>query len=205
MNKYYQVCLRHMGKNDNCFLLWGKNGSGYYRSIEDSGVYAKKNEDLTTQIKRGDFLVSVEVIEKLKVKIRLPKYGDKEETYCNKNEFYVLPNTGQVRKELGITKLDIQLDGNRDSFFADFDNTIIEKYKFIYSDTHFRVRAKEHVSEFWYMDGEFEADSRNQAINQAFNEWIPADYENYIQFKKDVKCSRVKTKVLDKWVEINAN
>ena len=55
------------------------------------------------------------------------------------------------------------------------------------------------------MDGEFEADSRNQAINKAFNEWIPADYENYIQFKKDVKCSRVKTKVLDKWVEINAN
>ena len=131
MNKYYQVCLRHMGKNDNCFLLWGKDGSGYYRSIEDSGVYAKKNEDLTTQIKRGDFLVSVEVIEKLKVKIKLPKYGNKEKTYCNKNEFYVLPNTGQVRKELGITKHDIQLDGNRDSFFADFDNTIIEKYKLL--------------------------------------------------------------------------
>jgi hypothetical protein len=52
------------------------------------------------------------------------------------------------------------------------------------------------------MNGEFEAKNRNQAINNAFNEWMPSNYNNYLEFKKDVKCSRVKIKVLDKWVDL---
>lgn len=113
-----------------------------------------------------------------------------------------MPNTGQVRKALGITTLDINLEGDRNSFTAYFKDTEIEKFKYVISKTYFHVKAKNHVSEYWYMDGEFEAENRNQAINKAFNYWMPSDYDSYIDFKKDVTCSRVKIKVLDKWMKL---
>lgn len=185
-----------MGKQDNCFLLWGNNSNGYYRSIEDCGFYEKKYSS------KDDPIVSKKIVDKYKQKIVLPQYGDKKETYANRNEFYVLPNTGQVRKALGITTLDIQLDGNRNSFNAYFKDEIIESFKYEYSKTHFHVKAKQHVDEFWYLDGEFEAENRNKAILKAFNEWLPCDYDNYIDFKKDVTCCRAKTKVLDKWRQL---
>lgn len=193
---YYRLCLRHMGKNDNTFLLWGKNNSGYYRSIEDCELYGIDSSS------KDDPLVHKDIVEKYKQKIVLPQYGDKKELYADRNSFYVLPNTGQVRKAIGITRLDIQLDGNRDSFNAYFKDEAIEEFKWEYSKTHFRVRAKETVSDFWYMDGEFEAENRNKAIVKAFNEWLPCDYDNYLDFKKDMLCSRTRKLVLDKWHKI---
>lgn len=200
MAKYYKVCLRHMGKNDNTFLLWGEGSAGYYRNLESCEVYKDdENKDYLIKYNRDDFFVSIGVIEKYKQKIVLPTYGEKKETYAGRNEFYVLPNTGQVRKALGITTLDIHLDGDRNSFTAYFKDTEIEEFKYSYSKTHFHVKAKEHVSEFWYMDEEYQAENRNKAINEAFNNWMPADYDSYIDFKKDVTCSRARKLVLNKW------
>jgi hypothetical protein len=196
MKIFYRICLRHMGKNDNCFLFWCNNSSGYTRSIEDAGVYEEK------ETSKNDPIVSKDIVDKFKKKVRLPIYGDKEDMYAERNEFYVLPNTGQVRKSMGITTLDIHLEGNRDSFNAYFKDAEIEKFKYVYSKTHYQVKAKNRVSEYWYMDDNFEAENRNQAISKAFNTWLPSDYDNYIDFKKDVTCSRVKIKVLDEWVKI---
>lgn len=196
MKEYYRICLRHMGKNDNCFLFWGNNSSGYFRSIEDAGLYEEKENT------KNDPVVSKEIVNKFKQKVVLPQYGEVKETYADRNEFYVLPNTGQVRKALGITTLDIHLEGNRNSFNAYFIDIEVEKFKYVYSKTHYQVKAKKHVSEYWYMDGAFEAETRNQAINKAFNYWMLSDYDNYLEFKKDVTCSRVKIKVLDKWVKL---
>lgn len=197
--EYYRICLRHMGWNDNCFLFWGENSLGYSRAIESIGTY-EENET-----SKDDPVVPKEVVEKYKQKVRLPIYGEKVEKYGGLNEFYVLPNTGQVRKALGITTLDIRLEGNRNSFDAYFKNEIIEQFKQVKSKTHFHVKAKNHVLEFWYLDGEFEAENRNQAILKAFNEWMLYEYDNYIEFKKDVTCSRVKTTVFDKWVNLLNN
>lgn len=196
MKEYYRICLRHMGKNDNCFLFWGNNSSGYFRSIEDAGLYEEKETG------KNDPIVSKDIVDKFKKKVRLPIYGDQEDMYAGRNEFYVLPNTGQVRKALGITTLDIHLEGNRNSFNTYFKDIEIEKFKYVYSKTHYQVKAKKHVSEYWYMDDNFEAENRNQAISKAFNTWLPSDYDSYIDFKKDVTCSRVKIKVLDKWVKL---
>ena len=190
----YRICLRHMGKNDNCFLFWSPNGSGYTRALQNAGAY---NDD-----SKSDPLIHKDIIEKYKQKVRLPVYGEQIETYAGLNDFYVLPNTGQVRKELGITTLDIELDGDRNSFNAYFKDEEREVFKWKYSKTHFRVRAKETVPEFWYMDNAYEAENRNKAILLAFNDWIPEGYDNYIDFKKDILCSRAKELVLDKWQKI---
>ena len=32
----YKICLRHAGKEDNTFLFWKPNGSGYTRCIEEA-------------------------------------------------------------------------------------------------------------------------------------------------------------------------
>jgi len=196
MKQFYRICLRHMGKNDNCFLFWGHNNSGYYRSVDDAGLYEEKESS------KDDPIVSKDIIDKFKQKIVLPQYGKEKETYADRNEFYVLPNTGQVRKALGITTLDIHIEGNRNSFDAYFKNTEYEKFKYVYSKTQFQVKAKNHVPEYWYMNDNFEAKNRNQAINKSFNYWMPSNYDNYLDFKKDVSCSRVKIKVLDKWVKL---
>lgn len=185
-----------MGKNDNCFLLWGKDGGGYYRSIEDSGFY---NENETSN---DDPIVLKSIVDKLKQKIVMPQYGDNKECYAGRSEFYVLPNTGQVRKELGITTLDIQLEGDRNSFYAHFKDTKIEVFKRVKSKKWFRVKAKQHVSEFWYLDGLFDAKTRSKSISDAFYEWMPSDYDNYIDFKKDVTCRRETTLILDRWKDL---
>lgn len=195
--QYYRICLRHMGKYDNCFLFWSRHGSGYNRSICKADLI---ND--TKDSSKDDPMVSKELIDKYIKKVRLPIYGDREETYGGLNEFYVLPNTGQVRKALGITTLDIHLDGERNSFDAYFEDTEIEVFKSVKSKTSFRVKAKECVSEFWYFDDVFEAETRSQAICKAFDFWIPCGYDNYIEFKKDVSCKRESTLVLDRWRKI---
>ena len=202
MNKeYYIVSVKHIGCSDNTFQFWGENGSGYPRCIEDAGLYSLQDA-YEFELKQHKIFVHKDKITPLLQTIRLAMIGNKKETYAGRNEFKVLPNTGQVRKFLGITTLDFNLEGNRNSFDAYFPDTVIEKFKYVRSKTSFHVKAKEHVSEFWYLDEEFEADNRNQAINKAYKYWIPADYDTYLEFKKDVTCKRVKTQILDKWVTI---
>ena len=192
-NFYYRLCLRHMGKNDNCFMFWSEGYSGYTRAIENAGFYLK--EDST----KDDPIVSKEFVDKFKQKIRLPMYGEKEETYAGMNEFFILPNTGQVRQALGITTLDIPLTGDRNSFHAYFKDEVYEVFKKVKSTEYFRVKAKKHVSEYWCFDDIFKAENRNKAILMAFNEWMPAGYDSYLEFKNDVSCKRDKTIVFDRW------
>jgi len=205
-NDFYKICLRHMRKNDNVFTFWGSNGSGYYKSIEDAGLYENENEDFQKQVKRGDFFVHKSVIEKLAQKVRLPIYGNKIETYADRNEFLVLPNTGQVRQELGITILDIIMDDSNNSFNAYFTNTIKEELKYEYSKTHFNVKGKsEYFTEHWYCDIEIEAETRNKAIAKVLN---GGDFGltsvdcTFFDFKKKVTCARVRNLVFDKWKKI---
>lgn len=195
MNQNYRICLRHMGKEDNTFLLWGYNSNGYSRSIEDAGYYEENNTS------SDDPIISKAIVDKYRQKVILPQYGDRKETYSDRNEFYVLPNTGQVRRALGITKLDIKLEGSRNSFPAYFKDEYIEKFKWVYSKTHFRIRAKKDVvSEWWYYDEIIKAENRNKAISTIYRrdyDWEIAD--SFIEFKSMVTCSRTRVKVLDKW------
>ena len=66
-----------MGKNDNCFLFWGNNASGYARSIEDAGFYEEK------ETSNNDPVVSKDIVDKFKEKVILPQYGERKETYCS--------------------------------------------------------------------------------------------------------------------------
>ena len=188
LNNYYKICLRHMRKNDNVFMLWGENNSGYIKCIEKSGLYENSDKNVQEQINDGDFLVNASVIDKLKQKVRLPIYGDKIETYAGLNEFFVLPNTGQVRKELGITILDIKMDDSNNSFDAYFRSTLREKLKSQYSKTHYHVKGKEDsFNEWWYCDTQVEAKTRNEAISIVFNngDFGLTKYDcSFIDFKK---------------------
>jgi L-rhamnose mutarotase len=192
-----------MGKYDNCFLFWGIGNAGYYRSIEDCEIYTDdKDKDYLIKYNRDDFLVSKSLVEKYKQKIVLPQYGERKELYAQRNDFFVLPNTGQVRKALGITTLDIHLDGDRNSFNAYFQDTHIEEFKYSYSKTHFSVKAKQEKVDGWwhYQDYSTEAKTRNEAILKAKKDWWFD--EDYIEFKSMVTCSRTRTKVLNKWIEL---
>lgn len=206
MKEYYKICLRHSGKNDNTFLFWGSNNAGYYRSIEDAGIYEEPSISFEEQLLQGDFLVDKIIVEKLIKKIVLPSYGEKQETYANRNSFFVLPNTGKVRKELGITSLNFKLDGNRNSFQAYFKDEVVEKFKYKYSKTHFNVKGKqEHFDEWWYCNIKVEADNRNKAIYEVFNSGdfgITKHDCSFIEFKNMVTCTRVRKLVLDKWISL---
>ncbi|WP_418181252.1 hypothetical protein ACNSOL_12150 (plasmid) [Aliarcobacter lanthieri] len=198
-NDYYRICLRHMRQNDNVFTFWGENSSGYSKCIEKSGLYENGALDLQEQIKDGDFFVHKSMIDKLKQKVRLPIYGDKEEQYAGLNEFFVLPNTGQIRKTLGITILNIPNQGSNHSFDAYFSSSLKEKLKYEYSKTHYHVKGKEYCfNEYWFYDIEVEAKTRNEAILKAQKEWFLDEY-SYLDFKKMVTCTRVKNLVFDKW------
>lgn len=204
-NKFYKICLRHMRKDDNVFIFWGANTNGYFKSLEDAGLYEDENIDFKTQVNRGDFLVHKDIVEKLSQKVRLPMYGDKIETYANRNEFLVLPNTGQVRKELGITILDIRMKGSNNSFDAYFRSTVREKLKYEYSKTHYHVKGKEECfDEYWYYDTEVEAESRNKAINkvhQSGNFGLCRIDCSFIEFKKKVTCSRSRELTFHNWIK----
>lgn len=193
----YKICLRHMRENDNVFMFWGPNSSGYVKCLEAAGLYPDSENS-----SKDDFLVPVELIDKLKQKVVLPQYGDSENTYCNLKEFMVLPNTGQVRAALGISVLDFQLSGSNNSFDAHFKDTIREKLKYSYIDGLYHVKAKESVDEFWYYDEVFEAETPSQAISQAYKKWDFNYDMTYIEFKSIVNCWKEKKLILDKWVTV---
>lgn len=202
-NEFYKICLRHMRKEDNVFMFWGTNNSGYYKSIEDAGLYEDENIDFEKQVQKGDVLIHKSIIEKLAQKVRLPMYGERLETYANRNEFLVLPNTGQVRKEIGITILDIEMKGSNNSFDAYFKSTVVEVLKYKYSKTHFHVKGREqYFTEYWYCDTRVEAENRNKAISAVLNS---GDFGlttidcSFVDFKKRVTCCRDRVLVFDKW------
>lgn len=200
MKEYYIVSFKHIGSQDNSFEFWRPNGGGYTRAIEEAGLYELEN-DFERQKSMFKAFIHKDIIEKLKQPITLPKYGNVVEKYAGLNEFHVLPNTGQVRKLIGITKLDFNINGNRDSFDAYFTDEVLEKYKYVYQDGSYTVKAKEsEISEHWFYDEEFKAKSRNKAILQAYKEWDFWEM-TYIEFKSKVTCRKTKVQVLDKWVD----
>lgn len=196
MSKYYYINLSHARSQDNVLIFWSPNHSGYTKAYERAGVY-------DTPYSMGDFVhgeihheqltVEKELIDSLVVELKL---GEK---YAGLNSFHVLPNIGRIRKALGITIFDFRMNGANDSFWARFEDTVFEKEKQIIHKNIYHVKAKEYVEEFWYLDGFYEAENRNKAILKAYNDWIPADYNNYIEFKKDVTCRRKKETVFDRW------
>lgn len=98
---------------------------------------SEKDVCLSKQIKEGDFLVHKTIIDKLKQKIRLPIYGDKEETYGRLNEFLCITQHRSSWKELGITILDISLEDSNNSFNCHFGDTVKEILKYEYSKNTF--------------------------------------------------------------------
>lgn len=194
----YKICLRHMRENDNVFTFWAPNSSGYVKCVEAAGLYPDSEDN-----SKDDFLVSVDLIDKLSQKVVLSQYGDSENTYCNLKEFMVLPNTGQVRLALGISVLDFKLNGSNNSFPAYFKDTVIEKLRYNYVDGLYRVKAKESVDEFWYFDDVFEAETPSQAISKAYKKWDFNYDMSYIEFKSIVNCCKEKKVIFDKWVTVN--
>lgn len=201
---YYIVSFKHCGSQDNSFEFWGFNSSGYTRAIEGAGLY-ELPINFDEKSEKIDFkkYVHKDIVNKLKQKITLATYGEKQETYAGFNEFHVLPNTGQIRRELGLTILDFNIQGNRDSFKAYFENTCHEVFKYEYSKTHFNVKGKEkYFDEWWYCNSNVQAENRNKAIYEIYKngDFGKSSYDcSFIEFKEMVTCSRVKTKVLDKW------
>jgi hypothetical protein len=198
----YKICLRHSGPNDNTFLFWGPNNSGYTRSIEDAGLYEDSDVVYETQIKRGDFLVPYYFVQAHKEKIQLPKYSEYQELYSGRNIFNVLPNTGDIRKLLGINTLNFQLDGNRNSFNAYFKSTIKEVLKTKFSKNTYHIQGKEkYFNEWYYVECTIEAENRNKAIEKARHELYLDEY-SYIEFKKMVSCKKLKETYFHKWEKI---
>lgn len=194
MKEYYYLTLSHTRSGDNVLQFWAPNHNGYTKAYERAGVYDKPyGESEVGKLYHEQLTIEKEIIDNLIVELKLG------EDYAGLNNFHVLPNIGKVRKSLGLTIFDFRLNGSNDSFFAKFKDDIYEKTKVVISDNIYHVKAKTHVSEYWYLDGYFEAENRNKAIMKAFSDWLPAEYDNYIEFKKDITCSRKKETVFDKW------
>ena len=205
-----------MGEYDNCFLFWSNHASGYTRAIQLA--------DSVTEGSKDDPIVSKELVDKYKQLVVLPQYGEHKETYAGLNEFYVLPNTGQVRQALGITTLDIHLEGNRNSFTAYFKDTVIEVFKQVRTKGVYSCSLKEanpFIDEWsYYQDEVYEAETRNKAIFKFISDRHIEDEADSWQFdkrndyftdkadlklapillaKKYITCKLQTTTVLDKW------
>jgi len=192
--EYYYITLSHSRAGDNVFQFWKSNHNGYTKAYENAGVYNEPyGLSKVGELYHEQLTVDKELVDGLIVELKLG------EDYAGLNNFHVLPNIGKVRKALGITVFDFRLDGENNSFCANFKDEIYEKTKVVRSDDIYHVKAKTHVSEFWYLDGMFEAENRNKAILKAFKEWIPMDYDTYLDFKKDVTCSKKRETVFDGW------
>ena len=48
----YKICLRHAGKEDNTFLFWKPNNSGYTRCVEEAGIYEESKNKIIDFIER---------------------------------------------------------------------------------------------------------------------------------------------------------
>lgn len=223
--KYYKILLRHsFGKRDNCFVFHCPSNCGYTRALEASGLYElPENYDTHDQSGKGDIYASEEIVSKFKEKVRLPIYGDKKEEHSGLNEFFVLPNTGQVRKELGVTTLDMLDIEQRENFSVYFRDEIFEEFKYIKEPNVYVCSLKENnplTNEwFYYQDEEYETKSRDAAIfkfikdrylddlaeEYKFKNEYEAKYNNDYNLnnklvaKKYVSCKQKKKLVFDKW------
>ena len=197
----YKICLRHAGEKDNTFLFWCPNNSGYTRCIEEAGIYEDSDLEYQKQVEQGDFLVPVDIVLNNIKEIQLPKYGDYTEEYSGRNIFSVLPNTGDIRKLLGITRLVFKLEGDRNSFNAYFESNVIEEFTYRFGNKYHIQGKKEYFNEWFYVECTVEAENRNQAIERARYELFLDEY-SYIEFKKMVTCKREKSLHFVKWKNI---
>lgn len=207
---YYQICLRHSSPKDNVFLFHADHCSGYSRAIEKADLFSKDEiefpEDFREQVSHGDFYVHKDVVDLL---IDHYSFSDKlplNVNYAGMRELTVLPNTGQVRRVLGITTENFILDGeNRNySFSKKYPDTVIEKFKKVVVENKYRVQIKPELYSDWgNLDDIFDAESRSSAISQAYSDWHIAHEDiSYFEFKSMVLSSKHKIKVLDKWVKV---
>jgi len=52
----------------------------------------------------------------------------------------------------------------------------------------YNVRARDYVEEFYFINRNFTAHSKEQAISKAFKYFKLKDYNSYIKFKRDMVC-----------------
>lgn len=190
---FYKICLRHAGEKDNIFIFWKKDDNGYSYNLKEAELYEESNIPIDLQIKRGDFLVHKNIIEKF-----LKNIKDRFD-----RDITILPNIGDVRKILGITtlnfKTDVEFNHVPNVFFK---SNYIEKFKNVKTDK-FIVKGDPTIfNEYWLYENIVKTENRNIAIAQTRFDWnLEYDY-NYIEFKKIVSCKIYREKTLDKWVKI---
>lgn len=185
---YYYVSLKWTRKGNKVFKFFCPNHNGYTSILEKAGLYDKPHENSSLVLS-----VKKETIDSIKRAITgIDNEFDME-------SFTVVPNIGVNRRMLGITEFDFKHDGNDDFMYFGFDDTVYEKSKTITTNSY-RIRAKDTVSEFWYYDVVIEASSRNKAINIQYKsrDWDSLA-DTFIEFKKQILCSKEKVVVFDKW------
>jgi hypothetical protein len=205
---YYYISLKWTRKNNSVFTFWCSNHSGYTQILEKAGIYEKKYENDSSK----DVLsIEKEIVDKLVGKISgLGVLGDY-------SDFTVLPNIGDVRKELGITWLDFQIiDNSRDDFYRFvFKENCYENIvrKFVKEDEskecrYFISAKSKMVLEDHYYRETFVGKTRNNAIYNSFKEWkdsitdIKGNYIHdlsLIEFKKMINCRKEKELVFVNW------
>jgi len=190
--EFYIISTKWTYCEDNIFTLWSPNNNGYCQMIDRAGIYKEDK----TKLDEGILYIEKHIIDNL-IKTVSGVYND-----FDMETFSILPNTGEIRKALGITKYDLQYKTYKSAYFGlYFPSKIYEMSKIVTSKDEYHVKAKEYVDEFWYLDGIFKAKNRNKAILEAYKEFNPGDYDSYLDFKKDVTCRKVKQIVFSKWSE----
>jgi hypothetical protein len=188
---FYILSIKWTNQNDEVFTFWCPNNSGYTKDIEKAGLYPKDK----TIIREGIVFVKKDIIEKYKKEVK--------NKYSKKN-YFVLPNRGQIRKDIGITKFDFKYSDTRERnllwesehILFDLANTFIEEEKIV-TTNRYNVKLKECQEEFWLFDAQFEAETRNEAILKAQKEWLVD--ESYIEFKNMVSAKKVKETIFNGW------
>lgn len=193
--KYYILSIKWTNENDEVFTFWQKNCSGYTHYLENAGLY---DED-KTKINEGIIYVPKEIVDKYAIKITHRH---------NQKEYMALPNRGHIRKELNMTVLDFKysdrtyrnFDFENEHVLFDIKDKYIEELKRVNSE-YYRVTMQPNtlIDEEWYCNDIFKAETRNQAIIKANQEWI-LDL-SYLEMKSIVSAKREKVKVFVGWKE----
>lgn len=190
--KYFYISLKWTRKNSKLMTFWGHNCSGYYQVVEKAGIY-----DEPCTAKKGVLSVEVEKIYELMHTIT----GIQND--YNLEAINVLPNTGQIRKELGFTVFDLELEGENDFLnIPRFKDETHEITKVVYPENTYHITIKENqneIEEFWHYDTVIVAETKGKALNQARKEWYMDDEYSFFDFCKLVSCKKYKEIVFDKW------
>jgi hypothetical protein len=184
--KYLYLSLEYTYSGNNGLMFFGPNFGGYTQNLDLAGIYDKKYEHNDNKV----LSINIELIRKLSKKIK--KEGE---------TIFIVPNSGDIRKNLGISVLDFDRNGNNDQFYIKefpsiYKEIILERL----SKDKYWVEMKDDNTdmEYWFYNGIFQADSRNAVIVKAQEEWMLDDM-SYLQFKSIIRARRIKEKFLKGW------